>query len=1023
MSFEDFKNKYTSEKIILAHVEASKRLLEWELYSGNIYRKKAEYFVIKIIQDSIKLENKSSIEDIDNEGQWYYDADNAYVYLWSTGGVDPANLFTTVNYRLMFSNTPINLPYDLNTGKVVSYEPIIQNVSSIKSRYDDKDNSIPNESSCSIVFNNDLDYWSDKFEFLVFDNKEVDIYVYGRELEPSEAQIIFSGYIIGKQYQQQRVQFKINDFAFKLRNQPNIPVYTELDGNVSPDSIGKPKRRVYGKVKGLACTTLDAINETIPLTGTFTATVGQDIITSSGANLKEQLSPGDTIVDGDFEYTVEALSRVDIGLDSKAELIITTSGLDMKIFSTSIDTLGLKQDGFVAISGPEITTANRGVWKVKSITDQITVDDWTQLSGATLTVNINGVPTNLVEGSDWSAVSSNDVTADNLRNAIDSLTGVTAPNPPANIIDVTGDSTYKIILTSSVPDELIVDRTAFTVTKATGTPVPQTIEVEENAIVAAEKDDPTTIKLGDVVERDLSNSNLEFKTDITYRLKNRSWNLTHHACNEATADIKIVRTTSLFTVDDASKFFVNDLVIVGTQIRQITSTANNNIRFSQAIADPAVGQTIKRLAIQRLTFKRNDFLYLRDFTVTNNLNGVDVSLTDTAERDAIPSRSLFGSADWEDGSRIVYSYGYSFKNLKERDWIIPSGTSTWYEIQEKVSDSVVILRDAFSGTSGIFKTQYKQPTYLDNDSILIAEMYGKTVDGTVEGDLISQSSQMVQDLLQDEGMSDRVNPLSFSGTNQTDFLISYKIPKTKQGTLEPLRTIFKEVNKSTLSTIYSDKDYKINYQPIVVFRDENYKSVDDVSHTNYSIQTDGSRILKKGVFNYNWQDADLLNEEEYNDSIDIESDYVLNYDKAGNQAIFDLYLINKDEAIAIGQRLLFMREQNESFIKVRLSNEYLDATLSNFVFLDFVDIFGRYGDKKDKVKKGVITSIDKDGEVINITASDLGGLYERCKTITDSSSPEYTAASINDKRFDCYITDNDGLINGKEDTYDTNLIF
>jgi predicted RecA/RadA family phage recombinase len=54
--------------------------------------------------------------------------------------------------------------------------------------------------------------------------------------------------------------------------------------------------------------------------------------------------------------------------------------------------------------------------------------DYAQLAtdDAVVTVTINGVATNLVEGTDWTAATSNDATATSLASAIDALVGVSA---------------------------------------------------------------------------------------------------------------------------------------------------------------------------------------------------------------------------------------------------------------------------------------------------------------------------------------------------------------------------------------------------------------------------------------------------------------------------------------------------------------------------------------------------------------------------------------------------------------------
>jgi predicted RecA/RadA family phage recombinase len=63
----------------------------------------------------------------------------------------------------------------------------------------------------------------------------------------------------------------------------------------------------------------------------------------------------------------------------------------------------------------------------------ISVVTYGSLSGKTVTVTINGVPTVLTEGAGWTAATSNNATATSLASAIDALTGVTAAAVSADV--------------------------------------------------------------------------------------------------------------------------------------------------------------------------------------------------------------------------------------------------------------------------------------------------------------------------------------------------------------------------------------------------------------------------------------------------------------------------------------------------------------------------------------------------------------------------------------------------------------
>jgi hypothetical protein len=66
-------------------------------------------------------------------------------------------------------------------------------------------------------------------------------------------------------------------------------------------------------------------------------------------------------------------------------------------------------------------------------TRQVTIDDYTQCSGAIVTVTIDGSANVLTEGSEWTAATDNNTTAISLAAAVNGLTGVLVAVPPAAI--------------------------------------------------------------------------------------------------------------------------------------------------------------------------------------------------------------------------------------------------------------------------------------------------------------------------------------------------------------------------------------------------------------------------------------------------------------------------------------------------------------------------------------------------------------------------------------------------------------
>src|SRR6185436_4279978 len=143
-------------------------------------------------------------------------------------------------------------------------------------------------------------------------------------------------------------------------------------------------------------------------------------------------------------------------------------------------------------------------------TGEVTVFDYTMLTGAILTVD--GIP--LTEGIDWTAAVSNDVTADSLASAINALSSVNAANPPSNLITivaaVAGSGGNSITLVTSDATNLPVsgptltggvdslsNSTFFNVTSGTfPTSVPVFQFVQWKVIITANADN--TPKIDDV---------------------------------------------------------------------------------------------------------------------------------------------------------------------------------------------------------------------------------------------------------------------------------------------------------------------------------------------------------------------------------------------------------------------------------------------------------------------------------------------------------------------------------------------
>jgi hypothetical protein len=130
MQYSEFQGLVSSEKITLAILEASKRLMGWSLHSGSVY--KLENFTPQVIasfEDSGTAYTEAESLGAITASQYFLDRSTQTLYVQATGSVNPNGRFLVVTIKLFFSNIPSTLPHDLDEGFQVYWEPLIQSTS------------------------------------------------------------------------------------------------------------------------------------------------------------------------------------------------------------------------------------------------------------------------------------------------------------------------------------------------------------------------------------------------------------------------------------------------------------------------------------------------------------------------------------------------------------------------------------------------------------------------------------------------------------------------------------------------------------------------------------------------------------------------------------------------------------------------------------------------------------------------------------------------------------------------------
>jgi hypothetical protein len=307
MNYFDFANKTSSQKVVLAHLEAVERVKTFTL--DGVYKKTMPFFVVGVRDGSIILEKGVGPDE------WEYDPLTSILSINSA--TDPVERKITVVYRLFLANIPFNLPFDLNLGADVEYLPLITTIGQLKFAIDYEQTGIALETNSSISLENSDGFWDEIFDTLIFENQRISFYSWSPSIPITEARKIYSGVIKDKSFDDSRVSFSIVDDVYQLRKPLNLGTFTEADGTLLRSDLGKSKKRIYGRANNVRLVGLDRVLDGYPLSQAVTGLSGANTIT--GGNFFQEVSVGDEIVVGENRYSIEDMNNTTLTLSSEIE--------------------------------------------------------------------------------------------------------------------------------------------------------------------------------------------------------------------------------------------------------------------------------------------------------------------------------------------------------------------------------------------------------------------------------------------------------------------------------------------------------------------------------------------------------------------------------------------------------------------------------------------------------------------------------------------------------------------------------
>jgi hypothetical protein len=317
-TYNDFQNSASSEKVTLAIVDGSKRLIAFSLHSGSVYKLLSfDVSVITSIEVSgVALTEVASLALVAT-GTYYNDRENATLYLWLTGSINPNAAFVVLTSKYFFSNRPTTLPWDLDAGFDVYFEPMIKSTSAFGVELD-----IVNEATSaiegqgSITFFNDSNFWPANYDKIFFENQTCSIYSWNSNLEATEAKLLFKGFVESKSYSSNEITLSLKDLLYQIRSSIGLSNIQDLGLRNDPALNTAKQRLVYGKVQGHRPVNLDKlINTSYPITGTISVFFNETSVVGTSTRFKDELSTNDKLIIAGVQYTIASISG-----DTTAEL-------------------------------------------------------------------------------------------------------------------------------------------------------------------------------------------------------------------------------------------------------------------------------------------------------------------------------------------------------------------------------------------------------------------------------------------------------------------------------------------------------------------------------------------------------------------------------------------------------------------------------------------------------------------------------------------------------------------------------
>lgn len=905
----EFTAASSSEKTTLVFIYPAQKLVSFTANGVNKWKKSVSYIVDKVKKGNVYLTQSVDEASLNSTNQFYFDILTNTLHIYSTSA-NPNLDEIIVFYKLCFADTPLKLSHNLNTGEIVEFEARVQSNPGYKSILSTENISIVSGGTLSLE-NND-GFFNDKYNRLVWDDKLVEIYSYNRQLDITEAKLVFRGFIENKTYNATDFNLSVKDIQNALNENIELIAYVEAD-KVDPKYYSTYKRQVYGDTKGLDTRTVDLVNSEYHLNEEY-----------FGGNLNEN-----------FPYRP----------------FCPVYGEPVKLYSKMHPVSSVK------IGDTEY---------------------YRDINGAYL-----------------------------------SPAGV---NLPAG--------------------------THLITTHFTNTTTNQYCYAPGEILIKYDKE------------------KTPYFDTLNTVYHNRYWQVAGHALSSQTVNIVGQISLNTFVVDDPSNFDVGNRILIRGYYYYIASIRGSKITTTTASQTGInIGYTCSKQAISNVYIDGKQVAHeqilgevfdgTNTFIKVSNLAELSISTMTKSDQPFIfRNKQAIPAYGWKvptyieiqktDAADAYFTVGsiISVYGQPQLGHLLITGVedhlhgANWHiHVSLDCFDKFAQYTPALSWLNSLtidtsyYWSKINEITYLQNDSSLVVDCSGKTLDGTKDGEVIRTGPQIIKDLVQNiSPLNQYFNLTSLDTASlQAPFEVSLAVPFDINDKKVPkIKDVINLINKSIKASVYIDNNFQLAYKVLNVVRETNQLIINDADVISWSITSKSNDLYSNAEVKYDFRDYN--NDKKQKDSLSHSkvSAFTEKYETSIKTIDIDIYIRNLDQVKEITERVLFGKTLNESIVKINGAFSLIDIEIGQQVILDLKDLYkDNYGEQRFV---GMITSITRNGNSINFEVSDLGNLYEMVGVIAPDTAVSFAADSLTIKADSSYITEIDGIVNNDEQTTNKNLI-